>query len=89
MALPYVCPRIKAKPFQGPNGWNVVAVGEIIAQFERYSPAKTFAKRWNSMFRWLGQSNQVYPSDFAVAVSATLARAGSGDGSYRPPLTLV
>lgn len=89
MALPYVCPRIKAKAYPSGTGFNVIAVGEILAHFERLSPAKTFAKRWNSMLAWLGQSDQAYPADIAAALSQLLAIAGSGDGRYRPPLTLV
>jgi len=89
VALPYVCPRIKARVVTSDTSYYVFVFGVPVARFARLSPAKTFAKRWNSMFRWLGQSTEVYPSDFANEVSATLIRAGSGDGSYRPPLTLV
>jgi len=89
MALPYVCPRIKAKVAVGFNAYLVQVNGVSVARFDRLSPAKTFAKRWNSMFRWLGQSNEVFSSDFAGQISYTLTRAGSGDGSYRPPLNLV
>ena len=89
MALPYVCPRIRAKVAVGFGAYLVQVDGVSIARFERISPAKTFAKRWNSMFRWLGQSNEVFVSDFNAQVANTLTIAGSGDGRYRPPLTLV
>jgi len=89
VALPYVCPRVKAKVAVGFRAFLVQVDGVSIARFDRFSPAKTFAKRWNSLFRWLGQSNEVYPTDFANQISWMLAKAGSGDGSYRPPLNLV
>jgi len=89
VALPYVCPKIKAKVVTGFRAFLVQVNGVSVARFDRFSPAKTFAKRWNSMFRWLGQSNEVFSTDFTDQVAATLSRAGSGDGSYRPPLNLV
>lgn len=88
MALPYVCPKIKAKVAAGFQRWLVVVNGVTIASFKRFSPARTFAKRWNSMFRWLGQSSEVFSADFTNQIAATLTRASSGDGSYRPPLNV-
>ncbi len=88
MALPYVCPKIKAKVAVGFQAYLVQVNGVSIARFERLSPAKTFAKRWNSMFRWLGQSLEVFSADFGSQIAYTLTQAGSGNGSYRPPLTL-
>lgn len=89
MALPYVCPKIKAKVIPNSPGYSVKLLGDLIADFDHLSPAKTFAKRLNSMWAWLGQSNAVNVANFLNAQAAIMTRAGSGDGSYRPPLNLV
>jgi hypothetical protein len=89
MALPYVCKTIKVKAVPSAGGY-VVSLGEnVLAHFTRLSPAKTWAKRFNSMFRWLGQSDFVDSIGLPNAVTSIMTSAGSGDGTYRPPLNLV
>lgn len=88
MGLPYVCPKMKAKVEMAFNGWNVFLGGKALAKFDRISPAKTFAKRLNSALRWLGPCTEAFVGDFGDAINAFLVKAGSGDGSYVPPLNL-
>lgn len=89
MALPYVCPKIKVKANPSALGYVVELNENVVAIFDRLSPAKTFAKRFNSMFRWLGQAKQVDSLGLPNTVTYIMNKAGSGDGSYRPPLTLI
>jgi len=93
MSVAIVCPKIKCKVvievIGGGTFYDVRLLGNSMATFTRFSPARTFAKRVDTMFRWLGQSVEVYPAEFGSAIQAFLTRAGSGDGSYKPPLTLV
>jgi len=93
MAVAIVCPKIKCKiiilPGTPTTFYDVTLLGNALARFPRFSPARTFAKRVDTMFRWLGQSVEVFPAEFGSGIAAFLTRAGSGDGSYKPPLTLV
>jgi len=89
MALPFVCKTIKVKAVPSAGGY-VVSLGEnVLAHFTKLSPAKTWAKRFNSMFRWLGQSDFVDSAGLPNAVTTIMNAAGSGDGSMRPPINLV
>lgn len=89
MGLPYVCPKLKARVAGSAGNWYVTLYQGILCSFDNYSKAKTFAKRVNSMLRWLGPAAKVYTPDFGDVINDFLAKAGSGDGSYRPPLNLT
>jgi len=87
MALPHICPKLKAKVVAGEGFFLVSWGGQFVANFPRLSPAKTFAKRLNSMYAWLGQSSWVDNTAFSASLAEKLVQAESGDGRYRPPLT--
>jgi hypothetical protein len=93
MAVAQVCPKIRCKIFLETSSastfYDVRLLGNTLARFPRFSPARTFARRVDTMFRWLGQSVEVFPAEFGAGIQDFLAKAGSGDGTYRPPLTLV
>lgn len=88
MAVARMCSKLRARVVSDFRQFYVVQGSRTLARFAKYSPAKTFAKRYNSMFVWLGQSSGVFVTDFVAAVTDTLQIAGSGDGRYKPPLTL-
>lgn len=86
--IAYVCPHLRCAILQDGNSYFVALLGVALARFDRRSPARTFARRVDSMFRWMGQANLIYTAQFPAQVAAFLAIAGSGDGRYRPPVTL-
>jgi hypothetical protein len=87
--IAYVCPALKCKVLNDGHVYFVVLLGVAIAKFDRASPARTFGRRVDSMMRWLGQCTEVETAAFPAQVASFLAIAGSGDGRYRPPLTLA
>lgn len=89
MALPQICPKLKARVVMSDNAAYVSWGPQIIALFPRLSPAKTFAKRLNSMYRWLGQCTWVDNTAFTEVLAEKLIQAESGDGRYRPPLNAL
>jgi len=89
VAVAKVCPTLKVRVVQSGTGWDVYVAGHAVAEFPTLSRAKSWAKRMDEALRWLSQSREVYFTDFVAGVSAYLTRAASGDGNYRPPLTLA
>lgn len=89
MALPKICTKIRAHVVAGEGFFLVEWGGNFVANFPRLSPAKTFAKRLNSMFAWLGQCSWVDNAAFVGALQDRLIIAESGDGRYRPPIASI